>query len=94
MSLACATYSSLPSRARGWRERIDLRAIARTNWILIRPIVFVGGAWRKPFIVTRATIHSAIVLTRILTAILATILPRDKTVLRESVFLGDQGSED
>jgi hypothetical protein len=44
--------------------------------------------------VARATIHSAIVLTRILTAILATILPGDKTVLRASVLLGDQGSKD
>jgi hypothetical protein len=44
--------------------------------------------------VTRAAIHSAIVLTRILTAILATVRPGDKTVLRASVLLGDQGSKD
>ena len=42
----------------------------------------------------RAAIYPAIVLTRILTAILATVLPGAKAVLRGSVFLGGQGSWD
>jgi hypothetical protein len=41
--------------------------------------------------VTRATIHAADVLTRVLTTILATILPRAKAVLRASVLLGERG---
>jgi len=48
--------------------------------------------------VTGATIHPAVILTRVLTAILATILPGVKTVLLasilSSVLLGDRGSQD
>jgi hypothetical protein len=44
--------------------------------------------------VTGATIHPAIILTRILTAILATVLPRDKTILwapiLSAVLLGER----
>jgi hypothetical protein len=46
--------------------------------------------------VTCATVHAGIVLTRILTAILATVLPRDKTILwapiLSAVLLGERGS--
>jgi hypothetical protein len=46
--------------------------------------------------VTGATIHPAIILPRILTAILATVLPRNKTILwapiLSAVLLGEGGS--
>src|ERR1700694_337288 len=86
------SYSGLPSRAGIWSHRIRLCAVPWINRIVERPIVLVRCAWRKAFILTRATIHPAIVLTRILTAILATILPGAKSVLRASVLLGDRGS--
>ena len=45
---------------------------------------------------TGATVYPAVVLTRVLTTILATILPGAKTVVRASVLptvpLGDRGS--
>jgi hypothetical protein len=57
-------------------------------------LFLIRYAWRKAFIMAGATVHAAIVLTRILTAVLATILPGAKTVLGTSIILGDRGSYD
>jgi hypothetical protein len=84
----CRAYSGLPAGTCVWTYRIDLCAVARIERIVERSIVLVRCAWREAFIVTGATIHPAIVLTRKLT----TILPGAKSVLRASILLGDRGS--
>jgi hypothetical protein len=95
--LACAVHARLPTRARVWLQRLGLRAIFWINRIVEPSIALIRRAWRKAFIVTGATIDPAIILTRILTAILATILPRDKTILwasiLSSVLLRDRRSQ-
>jgi len=95
-SLACTVHARSPTGARVRLQRLGLRAVFWIDRIVEPSIALIRYAWRKAFIVTGATIHPAIILTRILTAILATILPRAKTVLRasilSSVLLGDRGT--
>src|SRR5258707_13457715 len=94
--LTCIVHACLPTGARVRLQRLGLRAVSWIDRIVEPSIALVRCAWRKAFIVTGATIHPAIILTRILTAILATVLPRDKTILwppiLSSVLLSDRGS--
>jgi hypothetical protein len=87
--LACAAHPRLPTRTCVRLQRIDLCAVPYVDRIVECPIVLIGCAWRQAFIVARATVHPAVGLTRVLTAILATILTGAKTVLRTSVLLGE-----
>jgi hypothetical protein len=77
----------LPSRARIRLEHFDLCTILGIDRIVEGSISLIRCARRKAFIVTGATVHAAIVLTRILAAILS----GDKTVLGASIILGDRG---
>ena len=94
--LACIVHARLPTGARVRLQRLGLRAVSWIDRIVEPSIALVRCAWRKAFIVTGATIHPAIILTRILTAILATVLPRDKTILwapiLSAVLLSDRGT--
>jgi hypothetical protein len=95
-SLACIVHACLPTGARVRLQRLGLRAVFWIDRIVEPSIALVCCARREAFIVTGATVYAAIVLTRILTAVLATVLPGDKTVLGapilSAVLLGERGS--
>src|SRR5258707_11687915 len=89
--LTCIVHARLPTGARVRLERLGLRAVSWIDRIVEPSIALVRCAWRKAFIAAGATIHPAIILTGVLTAILATVLPRDKTAsILPPVLLGDR----